>query len=92
MKTILELLNPNTNGLRQSPPEFKFMISCVLASLWSIAFGIYTAELLFIGYSIIGHILVILMVFVTWRVFTQERTHSEPAPPNRCRWDLEKEG
>ena len=92
MKTILELLNPNTNGLRQSPPEFKFMISCVLASLWSIAFGIYTAELLFIGYSIIGHILAILMVFVTWRVFTQERTHSEPAPPNRCRWDLEKEG
>jgi len=92
MKTILELLNPNTNGLRQSPPEFKFMISCVLSSLWSIVFGIYTAELLFIGYSIIGHILAILMVFVTWRVFTQERTHSEPAPPNRCRWDLEKEG
>ena len=92
MKTVLELLNPNTNGLRTSPPEIKFLISCVLASLWSVAFGIYTAELLFIGYSIIGHILLILMVFVTWKVFTQERKHSEPAPPNRCRWNLEAEG
>ena len=90
--TLLDILNPNKNGLRSSPPEFKFVISCVLASLWSIAFGIYTVELLFIGYSIIGHILLILMVFVTWRVFTQERKHSEPAPPNRCRWNLEAEG
>ena len=90
--TLLDILNPNKNGLRSSPPEYKFMISCVLASLWSIAFGIYTAELLFIGYSIIGHILVILMVFATWKVFTYAGNYSSPAPPNRVRWNLEREG
>jgi Flp pilus assembly protein TadB len=90
--TLLDILNPNKNGLRTSPPEFKFMISCVLASLWSVSFGIYTAELLFIGYSIIGHILLILMVFATWKVFTIARNYSNPAPPNRVRWNLEVEG
>jgi len=89
---IVDLLNPNRNGLSQSPPEYKFMMSCILASLWCIAFGIYTAELLFIGYSIIGHILVILMVFVTWKVFSDQRKHSHPSPPNKVKWNLEKEG
>mgnify|MGYP006932090943 FL=1 len=87
-----DLLNPNLNGLRSSPPEYKFMISCVLASLWCIAFGIYTAELLFIGYSIIGHILIIAMVFATWKVFSNARKHSHPSPPNKVRWNLEREG
>ena len=90
--TLLDILNPNKNGLRSSPPEFKFMISCVLASLWSVAFGIYTAELLFIGYSIICHILLILMAFATWKVFTYARDYNHPAPPNRVRCNLEVEG
>lgn len=89
---LLDILNPNKNGLRESPPEFKFMISCVLAGFWCIAFGIYTAELLFIGYSIIGHILLIFMVFVTWKVFTHVRKHSPPSPPNKVQWNLESEG
>lgn len=87
-----DLLNPNRNGLKSSPPEYKFMMSCVLASLWCIAFGIYTTELLFIGYSIIGHIVALLMVFVTWKVFTDARKHSHPSPPNKVKWDLEREG
>ena len=89
---LLDILNPNKNGLRAAPPEYKFMISCVLAAFWCVAFGIYTAELLFIGYSIIGHIVLIFMVFVTWKVFSNVRKHSPPSPPNRVQWDLEKEG
>jgi len=89
---LLDILNPNKNGLRAAPPEYKFMISCVLSAFWSIAFGVYTAELLFIGYSIIGHILVILMVFVTWTIFNNVRKHSPPSPPNKVQWDLEREG
>ena len=89
---LLDILNPNKNGLRAAPPEYKFMISCVLAAFWCLAFGIYTAELLFIGYSIIGHIVLIFMVFVTWKVFSNVRKHSPPSPPNRVQWDLEKEG
>ena len=89
---LLDILNPNKNGLRAAPPEYKFMISCILAAFWCLAFGIYTAELLFIGYSIIGHIVLIFMVFVTWKVFSNVRKHSPPSPPNRVQWDLEKEG
>ena len=89
---LLDILNPNKNGLRAAPPEYKFMISCVLAAFWCLAFGIYTAELLFIGYSIIGHIVLIFMVFVTWKVFSNVRKHSPPSPPNRVQWDLEREG
>lgn len=89
---LLDILNPNKNGLRAAPPEYKFMISCVLAAFWCVAFGIYTAELLFIGYSIIGHIVLIFMVFVTWKVFSNVRKHSPPSPPNRVQWDLEREG
>ena len=89
---LLDILNPNKNGLRAAPPEYKFMISCVLAAFWCVAFGIYTAELLFIGYSLIGHIVLIFMIFVTWKVFSNVRKHSPPSPPNRVQWDLEKEG
>lgn len=89
---LLDILNPNKNGLRAAPPEYKFMISCVLAAFWCVAFGIYTAELLFIGYSIIGHIVLIFMIFVTWKVFSNVRKHSPPSPPNRVQWDLEREG
>lgn len=89
---LLDILNPNKNGLRAAPPEYKFMISCILAAFWCLAFGIYTAELLFIGYSIIGHIVLIFMVFVTWKVFSNVRKHSPPSPPNRVQWDLEREG
>ena len=89
---LLDILNPNKNGLRAAPPEYKFMISCILAAFWCLAFGIYTAELLFIGYSIIGHIVLIFMVFVTWKVFSNVRKHSPPSSPNRVQWDLEKEG
>lgn len=91
-KKVDNILNPSLNGLKNSPTEYKFMMSVTLASFWCIAFGVYTAELLFIGYSIIGHMLAILMVFVTWKVFTDQRKHSRPSPPNKVKWDLEKEG
>jgi len=90
--TLLDILDPNKNGLKAAPPEYKFMISIILAGLWCLVFGIYTAELLFIGYNIIGHIVAITMVFVTWTVFKNVRDHSLPSPPNKVQWDLEREG
>ena len=89
---LLDILDPNKNGLKAAPPEYKYMISLVLAGLWCIVFGIYTAELLFIGYNIIGHIAGITMIFVTWTVFKNVRAHSPPSPPNKVQWDLEREG
>ena len=86
------LLDATKNGLKDSTIEYKFMMSNTLAAMWCVAFGVYTAEVLFIGYNIIGHTLLITAVFFTWFVFNTEKKKTDPAPPNRVRWDLEKEG
>ena len=94
MKKIkaIDLLNPNLNGFRYSSPLRKYSISCTLALLWSAVFGIMSAELIYFGYSLVGHILAISMVFVTWTLFSYERKRSHPSPPNKVKWDLEREG
>ena len=67
------------------------MISCVLLLFGVYCFGIYTPELLFIGYSIIGHILLITMVFLT-KVFSHVRLHSPPSPPNKVKMGFTERG
>lgn len=86
------LLDSTKNALRTAPIEYKFVLSNTLAAMWCVAFGIYTAELLFIGYNIIGHTVLIAAVFFTWFVFTTEKKKTNPAPPNKVQWDLEREG
>jgi len=86
------LLDGTKNALKTAPLEYKFLLSNLLASMWCVAFGVYTAELLFIGHSIIGHILLITCVFVTWGVLRNVKKSMDPAPPNKVRWDLNQEG
>ena len=86
------LLDSSKNALKQSPMEYRFLLSVLLASMWCVGFGIYTVELLFIGYNIIGHIVLITCVFITWGVFTSVKKSTHPAPPNKVRWNLEREG
>lgn len=86
------LLDSTKNALRTAPIEYKFVLSNTLAAMWCIAFGIYTAELVFIGYNIIGHTVLIAAIFFTWFVFTTEKKKADPSPPNRVRWNLEAEG
>lgn len=86
------ILDSTKNGLKDAPTEHKFLLSNILAAMWCIAFGVYTAELLFIGYNIIGHTVLITCVFFTWFVFTTEKKKADPAPPNKVQWDLEREG
>jgi len=86
------LLDSTKNALRTAPIEYKFVLSNTLAAMWCVAFGIYTAELVFIGYNIIGHTVLIAAIFFTWFVFTTEKKKADPSPPNRVRWNLEAEG
>lgn len=86
------LLDSTKNALKHSPVEYRFLLTSLLASMWCIAFGIYTAELLFIGYSIIGHQILIACVFITWGVFHNVKKPTPPSPPNKVRWDLSREG
>jgi hypothetical protein len=64
-----DLLNPNVNPLRYAPVHIKYFASVLLGCFWSLAFGIYAGELLYIGHNMIGHIAIISMVFATWAVF-----------------------
>ena len=86
------LLDQTKNALKHSSMEYRFMLSNTLAAMWCVAFGIYTAELLYIGYNIIGHTVLIVAVFFTFFVFTTEKKKAPPAPPNKVQWDLEREG
>ena len=86
------LLDHTKNALKHSSMEYRFMLSNTLAAMWCVAFGIYTAELLYIGYNIIGHTVLIAAVFFTFFVFTTEKRKAPPAPPNKVQWDLEREG
>jgi len=86
------LLDHTKNALKTAPMEYKFVLSNTLAAMWCVAFGIYTAELLFIGYNIIGHTVLIAAVFFTWFIFTTEKKKAPPAPPNKVQWNLESEG
>ena len=86
------LLDNTKNALKHSSMEYRFMLSNTLAAMWCVAFGIYTAELLYIGYNIIGHTVLIAAVFFTFFVFTTEKKKAPPAPPNKVQWDLEREG
>ena len=86
------LLDNTKNALKHSSMEYRFMLSNTLAAMWCVAFGIYTTELLYIGYNIIGHTVLIAAVFFTFFVFTTEKRKVDPAPPNKVKWDLESEG
>ena len=86
------LLDSSKNALKTAPMEYKFVLSNTLAAMWCIAFGIYTVGLVYIGYNIIGHTVLIAAIFFTWFVFTTEKKKAPPAPPNKVQWDLEREG
>jgi len=39
------LLDGTKNALKHSPSEYRFLLMSLLASMWCIAFGIYTADM-----------------------------------------------
>lgn len=65
----IQLLDPNRNQLKHVPVETKYLANILLGSFWALAFTLYIGEIWLIGYNIIGHILLITMVFVTWLTF-----------------------
>lgn len=68
-RAFMQLLDPNKNPLRHAPVKAKWLASVLLGSFWALAFSLYIGELWLIGYNIIGHIVLITMVFVTWLTF-----------------------
>ena len=95
MQQLVDFLNPLKNALVSAPGEFKYTLSIILSGIWCIAFGIYTAELLFIGYNIIGHVALISCLFATYAVFTYAQQYAKGGAKkkaNKVIWALDREG
>ena len=83
-RAALQILDPDRNALKDAPPQIKYITSVFLASFWALAFGLYTGELWYLGYNIIGHFAVVTMAFVTWSVFR----HFKCTYTKRSEYDL----
>jgi hypothetical protein len=77
-RSFVNLLNVDRNELKRVPDETKYLAMIMLSCFWSLAFGLYTGELFFIGYSMFGHVLLITMCFVTWWIFRAYRARQAP--------------
>lgn len=75
-KAFPNLLNVDRNALKNVPDPTKYLSMVMLSCFWCLAFGLYIGELLTIGYNMIGHIAIVTMVFVTWRVFKGFNTNT----------------
>lgn len=82
IRTFRDLLSVDRNALASVPTSYKYLVMIMLSCFWALAFGLYAGEVYFIGYSMIGHIAVVTMAFVTWWSFRQLRQHSYDSSAN----------
>jgi len=83
-RAFVALLDPNRNALKDAPPQIKYITSILLAGFWALAFSLYTGELYYLGYNVIGHVAVVTMAFATWLVFR----HFRKTYTKRSEYDL----
>lgn len=86
IRFLFTLVNPASNALSNAPLEWKYLATNALAFMWCVSFGLYVGEYLTIGYSIIGHIALITMCFITYVVMRNSRKRfdaSEAQPAER---------
>lgn len=76
--TFFGLLNVDRNALKRVPDESKYLAMIMLSCFWCLAFGLYVGELFFIGYSMLGHVLLVTMCFMTWWTFRAYRSRQTP--------------
>ena len=81
--TAVELLSVDRNALKSVPAPTKYLAMVLLSCFWCLAFGIYAGELFYIGKNMIGHVLLITAVFITWATF---RSLSQEHGPRRSDW------
>jgi small-conductance mechanosensitive channel len=85
-KNFKYLLDIDRNALVNVPDYAKYFSMVLLSCFWALAFGLYVGELFFIGYSMLGHIAVITMVFVTWWVFRSYQERAKFTPRKDDSW------
>lgn len=72
------ILSPNLNPMRSAPTHIKYFATVLLASFWSLAFCLYTAQFFYIGINILAHLAIVSVAFLTWSTF-RYFDHSYPS-------------
>ena len=63
------VMDSNVNPLRNLPPAQRLQVMLLLSIMWTTIFCAALGAWLWYGELMLGHILVLLGVFVTWLVF-----------------------
>lgn len=77
-KSGINLTNPNLNFFRHAPRHIKYFASILISCFWCLSFGVFFGELLFIGYNMIGHIMIVSMIFITWVLYEYFKRNYAP--------------
>jgi hypothetical protein len=91
------------NPLRHMPdPTVRFILMFYLSVTWTATFTLSIGQTYLFGIgSVIGHLMVLGMFFITAAIFTDaersghlwvSRPKVIPLENRKCKWDLEKEG
>lgn len=105
-ETYQAVFDHQVNPLKHIPdPMSRMFIMIVLATMWSGVFAFYLSSIVYFGYSVWAHVLLLGMVFFTAAVFHDAERNNDswllilrknkkipPVSARRCKWDLEKEG
>ncbi|MBY5268409.1 hypothetical protein [Spiribacter salinus] len=73
IRLMFGLIDPASNALSNAPLEWKYLATNILAFMWCVSFGLYIGEYIMIGYSIIGHMALITMCFLTFFLMRHSR-------------------
>jgi hypothetical protein len=88
-KTFRDLLSVDRNALASVPTPTKYLAMIMLSCFWALAFGLYVGEVYFIGYSMMGHLALVTIAFVTWWTFKRLRqTYFKPMTLMRHEFEL----
>lgn len=70
------IMNPKANPLRALPPKVKLQHMLILSYLWSAVFTIWIGAPMLFGPTMLGHVAVLVAIFLTARIFQRARTEA----------------
>ena len=67
------VMDPGKNPFRSLPPKVRFQYMMILSYLWSAVFTIWVGAPMLFGPVMIGHVAVLVAIFMTAEVFRRAR-------------------
>ena len=75
-QTYALVMDSRTNPFRSLPPKVRFQYMLVLSYLWSAVFTIWIGAPMMFGPTMLGHVAVLLAIFMTAEIFRRARAQA----------------